>query len=97
MVECYLAKVETAVRFRSPAPFFPVSGTKDAVLSDAQFTLSNAQIVTSPEVLQQMQQIGAMKLNYWKPIYGANLTDALIFPSAYVSDRLLWKARSRRS
>ncbi len=105
-----------------------IFGEKDAVLIDAQFTLSeahrlvaqllesnknlktvfithahpdhffglevvkaqfpNAEVITTPAVLEEMKALAPAKLAQWKPLYGANLTSAPVFPKAFAGDHL---------
>ncbi len=105
-----------------------VSGEKDAVLIDTQFTLSearrlaarvleskknlktifithahpdhffglevlkaqfpNAEVITTQSALEEMKAITPGKLAQWKPLYGANLTSAPVFPKALAADHL---------
>ncbi len=103
-----------------------VSTEKEALLVDAQFTLSEAhrlaakileskkvlktifithahpdhffglevlkaqfpeaEIVTTPAVLEEMKAITPGKITLWKPMFGANLTGAPVYPAAFAGD-----------
>ncbi|MGH9259234.1 MAG: MBL fold metallo-hydrolase, partial [Acidimicrobiales bacterium] len=53
----------------------------------------NAEILAAPEVVEQMKTLGPQKVAQWKPLYGADLTDAPLVPRSFDGDHLSLEGR----